>query len=247
MEPGILLSRSQSPQTEEERTEMIKTPYINAVGALMYLAVGTRPDIMYSVAKLAQYNSNPGPAHWKAVKHLFRYLKGTMDLKLTYTNNPTLSSELFEAYSDADYAGCLDTRKSTSGFLIKMGNGAISWSAKKQVTIANSSTEAEYVSASMAGREVIWMRSLLGELGFKIKGPSPLSVDNQSALKVLRNPEHHSKMKHIDIKMHWIRQEIKRKQIEIHFCPTKEMTADILTKPLNRLDVERHRLAMGLI
>ena len=170
-----------------------------------------------------------------------------MDLKLTYTNNPTLSSELFEAYSDADYAGCLDTRKSTSGFLIKMGNGAISWSAKKQVTIANSSTEAEYVSASMAGREVIWMRSLLGELGFKIKGPSPLSVDNQSALKVLRNPEHHSKMKHIDIKMHWIHQEIKRKQIEIHFCPTKEMTADILTKPLSRLDVERHRSSMGLI
>ena len=128
-----------------------------------------------------------------------------------------------------------------------MGNGAISWLAKKQVTITNPSTETEYVSASMAGREVIWMCSLLGELGFKIKGPSPLLVDNQSALKVLRNPEHHSKMKHIDIKMHWIRQEIKRKQIEIHFCPTKEMTADILTKPLGRLDVERHRSAMGLV
>jgi hypothetical protein len=222
---------------------------MNAVGALMYLAIGTRPDIAYSVAKLAQFNSNPGVAHWKAVKHLFRYLQGTIDLKLTFRNSNTtpLTSELFHTYSDADYGGCLDTRRSTSGFVMKMGTGAVSWSAKKQATIANSSTEAEYISASSAGRDIIWMRSLLTELGHKMDKPSPLMVDNQSALKVLKNPEHHSKMKHIDIKMHWIRQEIKRRAIEVHFLPTSDMIADILTKPLPRAAVERHRLALGLM
>src|ERR1700709_438181 len=141
----------------------------------MYLAIGTRPDIAYSVAKLAQYNSNPNMTHWKAVKHIFRYIKGTIDLRLTYKNEGNrLSSELFQSYSDADHAGCLDTRRSTSGFLIKMGTGAVSWSAKKQSTVADSSTEAEYISASSAGREIIWMRTLLTELGVKISGPSPL-------------------------------------------------------------------------
>ena len=89
-----------------------------------------------------------------------------------------------------------------------MGTGAVSWSAKKQATVADSSTEAEYISAATAGREVVWMRTLLKELGFTVNKPSPLMVDNQSALKVLRNPKNHSCMKHIDIKMHWIRQEI---------------------------------------
>jgi hypothetical protein len=227
---------------------MSKTPYMSAVGALMYLAIGTRPDIMYTVSKLAQYNANPGPLHWQAVKHVFRYLKGTMDLKLTYRSDglDTMLSHLFKGYSDADHAGCLDTRRSTSGFLIKMGTGAVSWSAKKQTVVADSSTEAEYVSASSAGREVLWMRSLLQELGMKIVGPSPLMVDNQSALKVLRNPEHHGRMKHISIKWHWIREVIKRGEIEVHFLPTADMIADIFTKPLPRPAVERHRLALGL-
>ena len=248
MDPGIKLSKSPVPLSKEEALMMLNIPYMNAVGALMYLAIATRPDIAHAVAKLAQYNSNPGIAHWKAVKHVFRYLQGTKDLKLTYraTKDSSPVSELFQTYSDADHAGCLDTRRSTSGFLIKMGTGAVSWSAKKQTTVADSSTEAEYVAASTAGREVIWMRALLTELGTKLDGPSPMMVDNQSAIKVLRNPEHHSKMKHIDIKMHWIRQVIKRKDIEIHFLSTKDMIADILTKPLPRVDVERHRLALGL-
>lgn len=168
-------------------------------------------------------------------------------MRLTYRNegNP-MSSELFQTYSDADHAGCLDTRRSTSGFLIKMGSGAVSWSAKKQATVADSSTEAEYISASAAGREIIWMRNLLSELGHDVSGPSPLMVDNQSALKVLRNPEHHSRMKHIDIKVHWIREAIGRGNIEVHFLPTKDMIADIFTKPLARTDIERHRMALGL-
>ena len=157
-----------------------------------------------------------------------------------------MSSELFQAYSDADHAGCLDTRRSTSGFVIKMGSGAVSWSAKKQSIVADSSTEAEYISASNAGRDIVWMRTLLTELGHKLTGPSPLMVDNQSALKVLKNPELHSRMKHIDIKMHWIRDAIKRGDITVHFLRTNDMIADIFTKPLPRPAIVQHRLALGL-
>ena len=128
-----------------------------------------------------------------------------------------------------------------------MGTGAVSWSAKKQATVADSSTEAEYVSASSAGREIIWMRTLLGELGLQVSRPSVLLVDNQSALKVLWNPEHHSRMKHIDIKMHWIREAIKRKEIEVHFLQTRDMIADIFTKPLPTTDIAHHRISLGLL
>lgn len=247
MDPGSGSRLSKYTLSADEGKTMKTIPYMNAVGALMYLAIGTRPDIAYSVAKLAQFNATPGLAHWKAVKHLFRYLKGTLDLRLAYRNDAnTLSSGPFEAYSDADHAGCLDTRRSTSGFLIKMGSGAVSWSSKKQSTVADSSTEAEYISASAAGREIVWMRSLLSELGTPVSGPSPLMVDNQSALRVLRNPELHSRMKHIDIKVHWIRDSIKAGQIEVHYLATNDMIADILTKPLPKPAVERHRIALGL-
>lgn len=190
---------------------MTKVPYINAVGALMYLAVATRPDIAYTIAKLAQFDLEPGVAHWKAVKHLFRYLKGTMNLRLTYRpveGGAKLSTEIFCAYSDADHAGCPDTRRSTTGYFLKMGTGAISWSSKKQSSVAWSSTEAEYIAASTAGQEIIWMRGLLKELRFKIDEPSLLIMDNQSAMAVVKNPEHHGRMKHVDIRYHWIRQEV---------------------------------------
>lgn len=132
MDPGSGAIPTKYVPNEADKKEMKNVPYMNAVGALMYLAIGTCPDIAYTVAKLAQYNSNPEPKHWKAVQHIFRYLKGTKDLKLTYRNNGSqMSLEPFQAYSDTDHAGCLDTRRSTSGFVITMGSGAVSWSAKK--------------------------------------------------------------------------------------------------------------------
>lgn len=177
MDPGARLSKEQCLTTEEQKSEMAKVPYINAIGALIYLAVATRPDIAYTVAKLAQFNNDPGNDHWKAVKHLFRYLQETKDLKLTYkptSEDSQISSELFRAYTDADHVGCIDTRRSTTGYFLKMGTGAISWSSKKQTSVAWSSTEAEYIAASTAGQEIVWMRGLLMELGFKITKPSLL-------------------------------------------------------------------------
>ena len=134
-----------------------------------------------------------------------RYINApTMDLKLTYhAENTSIPSHPFIAYSDSDHAGCLDTCRSTGGYIIKIRTGAVSWSSK-QATVALSSMEAEYIASVGAGKEIMWMQTLLKELHFKIGGASPLFVDDQSALTVILNPEHHRRMKHINVNYHWI-------------------------------------------
>jgi hypothetical protein len=127
MLPGSKLSSAQSPKTPEEKSDMENIPYISAVGSLMYLATMTRPDIAYTVGVFARFNSNPGMAHWKAVKHLFRYLKGTMDMKLEYGPDPSIGDQMFATYSDADHGGDKDCGKSTSGYMVKLGSGVVSW------------------------------------------------------------------------------------------------------------------------
>ena len=128
-----------------------------------------------------------------------------MDLKLTYCPDKSPSfPHPFTTYSDSDHAGCIDTRCSTSGYVIKIGTGAVSWSSKKQATVALSSTEAEYVASVAAGKEILWMQMLFKELHFDVKNPSTMMMDNQSALAIIKNPKHHGQMKHIDISHHWI-------------------------------------------
>lgn len=248
MEPGLRLSVSQSPANDEEKKAMSSVPYINAVGALMYLAIATRPDIAYTVSVLSRFNSNPGPEHWKAVKHLFGYLKGTMDYSLTYSPSPSPSpsKERFEVYSDADHGGNPDTGKSTSAYVIKMGTGAVSWSSKLQSIVALSTTEAEYVSAVSAASEAIWMRQLLTELGYAPPSPSTLHMDNQSAIQVAKNPEHHGRMKHLDLRYYWLRDEVEKGTLAIDYVPTDSMVADILTKSLARVKVEEGCRQLGL-
>ena len=187
--PGLHLSKTMNPATLLEREEMEKIPYLNAIGALNYFAICTHPDISYTVGCLARYSEDPGLTHWMAVKHVMRYLKGTMDLKLTYS--PSNLSSPFQTWTDADHGGNPDNGKSTSGYLLKIGTGAISWSSKLQTIIALSTTEAEYVAATAARTEVVWTRNFLRELGLKIDGPSDIHIDNQSALSVAKNPKHH--------------------------------------------------------
>jgi hypothetical protein len=177
---------------------MQQFPYINAMGALMYLATSTRPDIAYTLSKLACFNSKPGKVHWTAVKHLFRYLKGTMDLKLTYGPDPSKPA-LFSVFSDADFGMDPDTRCSTGGYLVSMRTGAVNWSSKLQSWVTLPTTEAEYVAAVDAGKEAVWMRNLLSELGYKFDSPSVLHMDNNSAMAVAKNPEKFSHVKHIDL------------------------------------------------
>ena len=165
MNPGISLTQSQCPSTPDEVQEMRTVPYISAVGSLLYLAISTRPDIAYAVSVLARFNTNPGKAHWAAVKHLFRYLKGSMDYKLSYSPDPS-TSEMFVSYSDADHGGDKDTGYSTGAYVVKMGTGAVSWRSKLQEVVTLSTTEAEYIAACHAGQEMIWFHTLLEELGY---------------------------------------------------------------------------------
>jgi hypothetical protein len=244
MDPGLRLDATMGAVSPEDISTMRSIPYLSAVGALLYLATMTRPDIANAVSILARFCSNPGIAHWKAVKHLFKYLKGTMDLKLVY--RPDNSSELFTSYTDADHGGCKDNGRSTGGYLIKMGTGAISWRSKLQPIVALSTTEAEYIAAVEAGKEMIWMRNILGEFGYKFTSPSTLNCDNQSAISVAKNPEHHGRMKHLDLRFHWLRETVENGLIVLKFIPTGEMPADLLTKPVHRVKVEICRKMMGL-
>ncbi|KAJ3489726.1 hypothetical protein NLI96_g1951 [Meripilus lineatus] len=199
--------------TDEDKQAMASVPYINAVGALMYLAIATRPDISFAVSVLSRFNSNPGPDHWKAVKHLFRYLKGTMDHKLTYAPLSSASKERFEVYSDADHGGNPDSGKSTSAYVVKMGTDAVSWSSKLQSIVALFTTEAE---------------QLLTELGYEASGPTTPHMNNQSVIQIARNPEHH----------YWLRDAVENRTLSIDYVPTDSMAADILTKSMSKVNME---------
>ena len=245
MEPGLSLTASMSPQTAEERAEMKGVPYLSAVGSLMYLAMCTRPDIAYTVSVLSRFGTNPGVQHWKAVKHLFRYLRGTVDLKLTY--RPAQPADApFVTYSDADHGGNKDNGRSTGGYLVRVGSGAVSWSSKQQPIVTLSTTEAEYVAAVEAGKEIFWMRNILSEMGTPVDAPSTLYVDNRSALSVAKNPEHHGRMKHLDLRFYWLRDAVEAGKISPVHLRTDEMPADLLTKALPRAKVELFRRMMGL-
>ena len=220
-------------------------PYRQLVGALMYLAVATRPDIAYAVGVLARFGANPGPAHWKAAKHLCRYLQGTKDMKLTYAPDPK-SKEMFTTFSDADHGGEEDSRRSTSGMVVKMGTGAVSWASRLQPVVTLSTTEAEYISAVSAAQEIIWLRNLFTEFGYEFSAPSTLYVDNQSALAVAKNPEHHGRMKHLDLRHYWLRDVVEAGIIDVHYLPTALMPADIMTKALGRLKVADMRGMLGV-
>ena len=204
MDPGTKLTIEQAPSTPEEIEQMKTVPYIHAVGSLMYLAVATRPDIAYAVGVLARFNSNPGKAHWNAVKHLFRYLKGTLDYKLTYGPSSSTTTEMFQTYSDADHGGDKDSGRSTGAYVVKLGTGAISWSSKLQTIVTLSTTEAEYIAAVTAGQEILWLWNLFSELGYQTKNASTLYIDNQSAVSVAKNPEHHGHIKHLDLHFYWL-------------------------------------------
>jgi hypothetical protein len=247
MIPGSKLSSDQSPRTEDEKAKMINVPYINAVGSLMYLATMTRPDIAYTVGVLARFNSNPGQAHWNAVKHLFRYLKGTVDLKLEYGPDNTIGSEMFATYSDADHGGNKDNGKSTTGYMVKLGSGVVAWKSKLQPVVTRSTTEAEYIAGGAAGTEICWMQNVLKEMGYTPSAPAKLYVDNQSAISVAKNPEHHGRMKHLDLCFYWLRDQVDMKKIIPIYLKTEDMPADLLTKALPKPQVMKLRREMGLV
>ncbi|GAB4821233.1 hypothetical protein N2152v2_008279 [Parachlorella kessleri] len=200
--------------------------YSQLVGSLMYLSVCTRPDIAQAVGALARHMSKPVVEHWTAAKGVLRYLSGTASYGITFGGQELR----LESYCDADYAGDLDTRRSTTGYVFLLGGGAISWSSRLQPTVAVSTTEAEYMAAAYAIKE----------------DSITIFADNQSAIKLLKNPVFSMRSKHIDVMYHFARERVIRKDITFKYVSTDKMVADALTKPLPAAKLEYCRTAMGV-
>lgn len=186
----------------------------------------------------------PRQAHWSAAKRILRYLKGTQHYGLKYSRTKEFS---LIVYSDSNYAGDSIDGKSTTSFLMHLGSGAISWKSKKQSVPVVSSSEAEYIAASEATREILWLRRILEDLQTPQGSSTPLLIDNQSAIKMAKNPIFHDHTKHINTKYHLIRHHVKDGSIQLKYCPTADQPADIFTKALGREKFEKFRGILGLI
>ncbi|CAA0839160.1 cysteine-rich RLK (RECEPTOR-like protein kinase) 8, partial [Striga hermonthica] len=185
------------------------TLYRSVVGALQYLTM-TRSDISFAVNKLSQFLHGPTVHHWLACKHLLRYIKGTLSLGLSF--QPVKRFTL-EAYIDADWASCLDDRRSTGGHFIMLGQNLLCWSSKKQQVVSRSSAESEYRSLATASSDLLWMHSLVHELGLFFESPSILWCDNVSAAALAFNPVQHARTKHIEIDIHFVREKLLPKKL----------------------------------
>ena len=239
LEPGKTFQKL----LEDEEAINIRE-YQRIIGCLTYAAITTRADIATAVGILAQFMAKPGKAHWEGIKRVLHYIKGTLNYGLQYTTNE--ENVTLTGFSDADWAGDLDTRCSTSGYLFQINGCTVSWCSKRQLTVAKSSTEAGYVALSASCQEAIWLRMLLTDIGFKQLLPTVIHEDNQSASELTRNPRFHNRTKHIDVSFHFVREQVTCNAIEIQYCPTEEMTADILTKGLPRMKFEELRNLVGI-
>jgi ATP-binding cassette subfamily B (MDR/TAP) protein 1 len=235
------LSKHSCPTTKKEIEEMAEIPYSSAVGSLMYAMVCTRPDIAHAVGVVSRFLSNPGKEHWEAVKWILRYLKGTSKMCLCYGG----AKPVMEGYTDSDMAGDLVGRKSTSGFLFTFAGGSISWQSKLQKCVALSTTEAEYIAAAEAGKEMLWVKRFLQELGVN-QEEYLVHCDSQSALDLSKNSMYHSRTKHIDIRYHWIREVMEQQLLKLVKIHTSENPADMLTKVVTRDKLELCRDIAGV-
>lgn len=210
------------------------TLYRELVGTLMYISNLSRPDISFVTNVLARGVENPSEAHFSLGKRTIRYLKGTRESKIMYRKNYDVN---LIGYSDSDYGGDVDTRRSTSGIIILLNDSPIIWKSRLQKVVALSSCEAELVAGVDVAKECMWLRALIGNICTKIR----LMIDNQSALKIIRNPVHHEKTKHIDIKLCYLRDVFVRNELQFEYCKTTEQLADPLTKPLGGSEIGSFR------
>ena len=192
-----------------------------------------------------QFCSKPGVEHWTAAKRILRYIKGTIDYGITFDGKKETEIHL-NGYVYADWGSNPNGRKSQSGYLFTLCGGVISWASKKQSVVALSSTEAEYVAASLACQEAVWLRVLLEDISFVQNKPTMIKEDNQGAIALSKNPKYHPRTKHIDIKHHFIRDKVAKKAVVLDYCPTEEMLSDLLTKPLGKTLFQRFRELMGV-
>lgn len=237
MDPGYL-------QAKEE--EISKLPnnvsYSSLVGGLLYIAVNTRPDVAISVSLLGRKVSEPNTNDWTEAKRTMRYLLATKHFRLKLGGN---NADL-KAFVDADWAGDHRDRKSNSGFLITFGGGAISWAARKQTCVALSSTEAEFIAAAEVGQELLWIRKLMADVG-EPASKILLYEDNQSAIRQLESERLERRSKHVDTKFQFTKDLVQQGVLTVIYCPSEHMVADMLTKPLNKIKLMKHRSTAGVL
>jgi histone deacetylase 1/2 len=210
------------------------TRYRSIVGALQYLTI-SRPDLSFAVNRVCQFLHAPTSVHWTAVKRILRYVQHTVGFGMHIQKN---WSSVISAFSDADWAGDPDDRRSTGGFAVFFGSNLISWSARKQPTVSRSSTEAEYKAMANATAEIIWLEQLVAEMGIKLQRTSILWCDNLGATYLSANPVFHSRAKHIEIDFHFVRERVMRKQLQVRFITSGDQLADGFTKalPVTKMD-----------
>lgn len=204
---------------------MANIPYASAIGSLMYAMVCTRPDIAHAVGVVSRFMSDPGREHWEAVKWLLRYLKGTAKVGLCFKGKDSV----LRGYTDADLGGCKKTFKSTTGYVFTVGGTAVSWMSRLQKSVALSTTEAEYMAVAEASKELVWLKTFLEELGKK-QADYSLHCDNESAVKLAKNPVYHGKTKHIGMRYHFVRGLICDGTINLKNISGAKNPADMFTK-----------------
>ncbi|KAJ9544136.1 hypothetical protein OSB04_023843 [Centaurea solstitialis] len=246
MQHGIVLSKTQCPESSQDKDKMKSIPYASVIGSIMYAMLCTRPDVAYSVSVTSRYQQNPGEAHWVAVKNILKYLRHTKEMFLVFGGSEDEIS--VTGYSDASFQIDRDDYRSQSWYVFTLNGGAISWKSSKQDTIADSTTEAEYIAASDTAKEAVWLRNFITDLRVvaSISRPVDIYCDNSGAVAQAKEPREHHKSRHVLRKFHLIREIIGRGDVRICKIPTDENVADPLTKPLARVKHETHANSIGM-
>jgi len=224
-------------------------PYREAVGSLMYLMVGMRPDLAFAIGKLSRFVSCYSKEHWAPIKRVLWYVKGSMDKGLVFDTN---SSCVPRGFSDADWAGDHETRRSTTGFTFIFGGAAVSWGSRLQKMVALSTKKAEYMALCEARKETVRLNKLVRSVdsqGLRTAisgGPINIKVDNSGCIDFSKNPVEHKRTKHIDIRYHFVREAITTDKVTLEHCATDDMVADPMPKRLGKTKHDKHVEAMGL-
>lgn len=238
------MSTSIKLTSDEKGIDVDVTKYRGMIGCLLYLTA-SRPDIMYSVCLCARFQAKPKESHLQAVKRIFKYLSGTINLGLFY---PICNHFELMGYSDADYAGCQIDRKSTSGACTFLGHSLVTWHSKKQISVVLSTTEGEYLAAGSCCSQILWLKQTLCDFDILCDNV-PIYCDNFSAIDISKNPVLHSRTKHIEVRHHFLRDNVSKGLIKLIFIPTENQLADIFTKPLSeeRFYTLRRELGMCMV
>lgn len=241
MAPGMISKLRK--EKEKQATPEFQQRYQGITGSWQYAVSKTRPDVAKAVSTLSQFNSNPNEEHMAALEYLSAYLKGTRTHGISYGDGG------IEVFVDASHQDCPDTLRSTSGWVVLAGGGAVNWASRRQSSPSISSCESEYKSATEAVQEAIWVVNFLGEIGLEevdVSNGLKVNMDSQSAIRLAKNPEYHGRTKHIAARHHFIRHAVESGDTQLAWVPTKEMVTDGLIKPLPRDTFKSFRERLGI-